>query len=94
MTMHRRHFLAALASGAVMTAEGLWVPGKKLISIPKVGRLDSHSGDIPFGDPDSSLVMGATDHPYCATINVEGETLIEVYERFMQEFFEEGSHEA
>jgi hypothetical protein len=33
--MDRRKFLAAMAAGAVVTAEGLWVPGQKLISIPK-----------------------------------------------------------
>ena len=32
--MDRRKFLAAMAAGAVVTAEGLWVPGQKLISIP------------------------------------------------------------
>lgn len=33
--MDRRSFFAALAAGAVVTAEGLWFPGQKLISIPK-----------------------------------------------------------
>ena len=33
--MDRRTFLAAMAAGAIVTAEGLWVPGQKLISIPK-----------------------------------------------------------
>ena len=36
--MDRRHFLAALAAGAIVTAEGLWIPGQKLISIPHVGN--------------------------------------------------------
>ncbi len=27
--------MAMLAAGAVVTAEGLWMPGQKLISIPK-----------------------------------------------------------
>ena len=35
--MNRRKFLAAMAAGAIVTAEGLWIPGQKLISIPKVG---------------------------------------------------------
>jgi len=36
--MNRRGFLiAAAAAGGVMTAEGLWWPGSKLISIPKPG---------------------------------------------------------
>lgn len=35
MDISRRQFLiSAIAAGAVMTAEGLWVPGQKLISIP------------------------------------------------------------
>ncbi len=33
--MDRRKFLAAMAAGAVITAEGLWMPGSKLISIPE-----------------------------------------------------------
>jgi hypothetical protein len=33
--MNRRKFLAAMAAGAVVTAEGLWIPGQKLISIPR-----------------------------------------------------------
>ena len=33
--MNRRKFLAAMAAGAILTAEGLWIPGAKLISIPK-----------------------------------------------------------
>ncbi len=37
--MDRRAFLAAIAAGAVVTAEGLWLPGQKLISIPKVREL-------------------------------------------------------
>lgn len=36
--MDRREFLAFLAAGGLVTAEGLWLPGK-LISIPK--RFDS-----------------------------------------------------
>ena len=32
--MDRRKFLAAMAAGAVITAEGLWIPESKLISIP------------------------------------------------------------
>jgi len=30
----RREFLAMMAAGMVMTAEGIWMPGQKLISIP------------------------------------------------------------
>ena len=39
--MDRRAFLAALAAGAIVTAEGLWVPGQKLISIPSGNRLST-----------------------------------------------------
>ncbi len=31
--MNRRKFMAV--AGAIITAEGLWIPGQKLISIPK-----------------------------------------------------------
>ena len=34
--MDRRTFLAAMAAGAIVTAEGLWIPGQKLISIPRL----------------------------------------------------------
>ena len=34
MNMTRRELFAAFAAGAVVTAEGLWFPGTKLISIP------------------------------------------------------------
>jgi len=33
--VNRRKFLAFLAAGGVVTATGLWLPGQKLISIPK-----------------------------------------------------------
>jgi len=33
--MNRRELLCALAAGAIVTAEGLWMPGKRLISIPR-----------------------------------------------------------
>ena len=50
--MDRRAFLAAIAAGAVVTAEGLWLPGQKLISIPKkslyvFGNYTNESWDIP-----------------------------------------------
>lgn len=34
--MNRRKFLAFLAAGGVVTAAGLWMPGQKLISIPRI----------------------------------------------------------
>jgi hypothetical protein len=34
MNLSRRQFMAGLAAGMVVTAEGLWMPGEKLISIP------------------------------------------------------------
>ena len=36
----RRTFFAMLAAGMVMTAEGVWMPGTKLISIPKRKTLE------------------------------------------------------
>lgn len=37
--LSRRQFFAMLAAGWVVTAEGLWMPGTKLISIPKPSSL-------------------------------------------------------
>jgi hypothetical protein len=34
MDMTRRQFLAFLTAGGIMTADELWLPGRKLISIP------------------------------------------------------------
>ena len=34
--MNRRELLKAPSMGAVVTASGLWFPGEKLISIPKI----------------------------------------------------------
>ena len=49
--LSRRQFLSALAAGGVVTASGLWMPGEKLISIPK--RHPSWFSDIHFisGNP-------------------------------------------
>ncbi len=33
--LSRREIFKLLAAGAVMTAGGLWIPGRKLISIPR-----------------------------------------------------------
>ena len=35
MGMNRRKFMAMIAAGGVVTATGMWMPGSKLISIPK-----------------------------------------------------------
>jgi hypothetical protein len=51
--MNRRKFLAAMAAGAVVTAEGLWIPGQKLISIPKSLNFDY---DIVWGDGTTSYI--------------------------------------
>ena len=45
--LSRREFLAALAAGGVVTAAGLWMPGTKLISIPKrIMVPPDHLGDV------------------------------------------------
>ena len=51
--MNRRKFLAFLAAGGVVTAEGLWMPGQKLISIPKRKFFNIQWLDHPakFGTP-------------------------------------------
>lgn len=44
--VNRRQFLAMLGAGAVVTAAGLWMPGAKLISIPKLLNTSYPPGDI------------------------------------------------
>ena len=39
--MDRRKFLSMLAAGAVVTAEGLWIPGRKSIFLPPRGGWSS-----------------------------------------------------
>ncbi len=51
--MDRRSFLSAIAAGAVVTASGLWIPGQKLISIPKKQTF--------FGFPHSYFSEGALE---------------------------------
>ena len=47
INLSRREFFAALAAGGVMTAAGLWMPGTKLISIPKrIIVPPDHLGDV------------------------------------------------
>jgi hypothetical protein len=47
----RREFMAMMAAGAVMTAEGLWMPGQKLISIPHSSTVTlSGFHDFAVGD--------------------------------------------
>lgn len=48
--MDRRQFLAALAAGGVVTAAGLWMPGQKLISIPKKRGLGYTVTEVTIGD--------------------------------------------
>lgn len=54
MDVSRRKFFAMMAAGAVVTAEGLWMPGQKLISIPRRVRTIAddfeiyYNGDIRY----------------------------------------------
>ena len=59
--MDRRTFLAAMAAGAIVTAEGLWIPGQKLISIPKRFDLSPESLEeiwIEIDEHDENLFHG------------------------------------
>lgn len=49
--MDRRTFLSGLLAGAVATADGLWYPGKKTISIPskKVFTFEDMTGSVTWG---------------------------------------------
>ena len=59
--MDRREFLAMMAAGGVVTAAGIWMPGQKLISIPRAvyantvtlgGFHDFQEGDYIQFSPD------------------------------------------
>ena len=58
--MNRRELLKALAAGGVITAAGLWMPGSKLISIPKIIERPFPYGWIvtreTIGDNDYKLI--------------------------------------
>lgn len=59
--MNRRELICALGAGAIITAEGLWIPGQKLISIPKKHLIGLHRDYI-------SLVDDATGRILCRVI--------------------------
>lgn len=79
MEMTRRQFLAAMLAGGVVVAGELWVPGRKLISIPKVIkappipeiellnklRASYDGGRSFFKVPTRAVVAGALE-PYLA----------------------------
>ncbi len=56
MQSRREFLLAAFATGAVLTAEGLWIPGRKLISIPKKHLILDH-GLISIVDSATGRVL-------------------------------------
>jgi hypothetical protein len=56
--MNRRKFLAAMAAGAIVTAEGLWIPGQKLISIPKKIEWKTYGYATKFFDYDCTWSDG------------------------------------
>ncbi len=77
MIVNRREFLAALAAGYVVTAEGLWLPGKKVISIPKREVvqpdylriiLEGEGNPLPVGVNGKILMI-----PYGEVVNVPKE---------------------
>ena len=68
--MNRREFMAALTAGAVITAEGLWWPGKKTISIPSKKILTPNTVNFTV----SGLEAG--DRVYAAYADEFGGTLI------------------
>ena len=53
--MNRREFFAAIAAGAVVTAEGLWLPGSKLISIPS-GEIFIPEGTLAWMEGDLRMI--------------------------------------
>ena len=91
--MNRRGFLAGLMAGGVIVAGELWIPGQKLISIPKPSRWGTFSGGEFFGsrgviiEPEPNVVtfnvtgLDVGDYVYCAEIDAHGNHVDEVYRR-------------
>ena len=46
MDINRRDLLKCLAAGGMVVAGGLWIPGRKLISIPNPGLIRSSPYDL------------------------------------------------
>ncbi len=55
--LNRRELLFMMAAGVVMTAEGVWMPGRKLISIPKGHLIGLHNDYISLVDDYSARVL-------------------------------------
>lgn len=69
--MNRRQFMQALMAGAVVTAEGLWMPGAKTISIP--------SGKVFTGQ--EYIVISGPNQEYHIGVDADGMTLAELYQK-------------
>ena len=72
--MNKREFLAAFLAGAVVTAEGLWFPGTKLISIPAVSLpwydvLDCGNWRRVYVDAAASAMAVALDKDIVASLS-------------------------
>lgn len=76
--------MAAMMAGAVVTAEGLWMPGKKLISIPKSPGVYG-IGLLPGTEPKPNTVnftvtgLEAGDRVYVYDANTY-EAIVDPYE--------------
>lgn len=75
--MNRRELLRCLAAGGVVTAEGLWWPGRKLISIPKATLMASTvimwADDVVSFDPVTlQVVLRARDILQQKIVRVRG----------------------
>ena len=77
--MNRRNFLAGLMAGGIVVAGDLWIPGKKLISIPKpIVPIGTFTGTNFIQEPNMvSLTVTGTvtgDHVYmCMMLIVENQ---------------------
>ena len=76
---NRREFFAAMAAGMVVTAEGLWMPGEKLISIPS-HRYFAPAGSLAWMDRAKREFV---EHHYeIAKVMLPGGKIIEIPEYF------------
>ena len=71
--MNRRKFLAMIAAGGVVTASGMWMPGQKLISIPKKPALYY---DFRWGALQSKEVLRAWVNSRYEQLLMQGYTFV------------------
>jgi hypothetical protein len=79
--MNRRQFFAGLAAGGIVVAGDLWIPGQKLISIPKKKVFDNFQVFIDPALPPNTVSLTVTgtmsgDRIYIAPLGATEEEIL------------------